>query len=60
VVICHHDGGHARFPSKLRRLITSPTPCGVIYPVAALELWAVRFLWLMKLWEHATPCKWDS
>jgi hypothetical protein len=20
VVICHHDGGHARFPSKLRRL----------------------------------------
>jgi hypothetical protein len=20
VVVCHHDGGHARFPSKLRRL----------------------------------------
>jgi hypothetical protein len=21
VVVCHHDGGHARFPSKLRRLL---------------------------------------
>jgi hypothetical protein len=20
VVVCHHDGGHARFPSKLKRL----------------------------------------
>jgi hypothetical protein len=20
VVVCHHDGGHAHFPSKLRRL----------------------------------------
>jgi hypothetical protein len=29
----------------------------VIYPVVALELWAVRFQWPMKLWEHAMPCK---
>jgi hypothetical protein len=26
----------------MNKLITSPTPCGVIYPVVALEMWAVR------------------
>jgi hypothetical protein len=137
VVICHHDGGHARFPYKLRRLFQRlqlhmtidyvglkkthpryPTQWDVSvrilednpldggqyevvvhqalatratfaagrddaarralsvwcyeeahhltnsvwgdFPVVVLELWAVRFQWLMKPWEHAMQCKWDT
>jgi hypothetical protein len=49
------------FPHDVMRELTiSPTLCGVTFPVVVLELWAVRFQWLMKPWEHAMQCKWDS
>jgi hypothetical protein len=30
------------------------------FPVVVLELWAARFLWRMKPWDHAMHLKWDS